>query len=233
MGPRVPGGQAFLPVQAWIRVCQLTRDSVGSADQAHVTVSTDLPSGLAPVWGDDELLDQMVTSVVANAIRCTPAEGSVRVSPEAVYDRVTLRVADTGIGIAEEDLPRVFDEFYRTKGGREFTTRGTGLGLAIVKSIADTHEAEVSVESHLGEGTTFTIRFLRADRVSPLPAVGPGYPSMNRRYAPTGVSTRSSSAATSSLTRTVLSLPGSRSSPKRLKYRGFWPLKGSSRLGLS
>jgi signal transduction histidine kinase len=63
----------------------------------------------------------------------------------------------------------VFDEFYRTKGGREFTTRGTGLGLAIVKSIADAHEAEVSVESRLGEGTTFIVRFPRADRSAAVP----------------------------------------------------------------
>ena len=137
------------------------------ADQAQVTVATDLPSGLPPVWGDDELLDQMATNLVSNAIKYTPAGGSVRVSAEADDDLVTLRIADTGIGIAEQDLPRVFDEFYRTKGGRDFTTRGTGLGLAIVKSIADAHEAEVSVESRLGEGTTFTIRFPRADPAAP------------------------------------------------------------------
>ena len=141
------------------------------AGQQQVTVTTELPPGLPPVWGDDELLDQIATNLIANAIKYTPAGGSVRVSAEADDDLVVLRVADTGIGIAEEDLPRVFDEFYRTKGGRDFTTRGTGLGLAIVKSIADAHEAEVSVESRLGEGTTFTIRFPRADRVGP--ASGP------------------------------------------------------------
>jgi signal transduction histidine kinase len=81
---------------------------------------------------------------------------------------VRLRVTDTGIGIAEQDLPRIFDEFYRTKGGREFTTRGTGLGLSIVKSIADAHGAAVGVESRLGTGTTFVVSFPRGDG-----AVGP------------------------------------------------------------
>jgi signal transduction histidine kinase len=134
------------------------------ADQAQVTVAADMPSGLPPVWGDDELLDQIATNLIANAIKYTRAGGSVRVSAEADDDSVILRVADTGIGIAPEDLPRIFDEFYRTKGGREFTTRGTGLGLSIVKSIADAHEAPVTVDSRLGEGTTFTVRFPRADR---------------------------------------------------------------------
>jgi len=136
------------------------------ADHEQVTVTTDLPAGLTPVWGDDELLDQIVTNLVANAVKYTPAGGAVHISADADEECVTLRVADTGIGIAEEDLPRVFDEFYRTKQGREFTSRGTGLGLAIVKAIADAHGAAISVESQPGQGTSFTVRFARADRVA-------------------------------------------------------------------
>ncbi len=131
------------------------------ADQEQVTVTARLPSGLPQIWGDDELLDQIATNLVSNAIKYTPAGGSVDISAEADETHVTLRVADTGIGIAEEDVPRVFDEFYRTKGGRDFTARGTGLGLAIVKSIADAHDAEITVASELGNGTTFTLRFPR------------------------------------------------------------------------
>ena len=63
----------------------------------------------------------------------------------------------------EEDQGRIFEEFYRTKGGRDFTTRGTGLGLAIVKSIADAHDATITIESTIGSGTTFTVSFPRGD----------------------------------------------------------------------
>ncbi|HJN18052.1 MAG TPA: ATP-binding protein, partial [Armatimonadota bacterium] len=77
-----------------------------------------------------------------------------------------LSVRDTGIGIAEEDQQRIFDEFYRTKTGRNFTTKGTGLGLAIVKSIADAHDAELRLESAPGEGSTFTVILPRGDNRS-------------------------------------------------------------------
>jgi signal transduction histidine kinase len=138
------------------------------ADQGHVALSVDVPAGLPPVWGDDELLDQLATNLVSNAIKYTPAGGEVSVLVVDAGGSVRLRVTDTGIGIAEQDLPRIFDEFYRTKGGREFTTRGTGLGLSIVKSIADAHGAAVGVESRLGTGTTFVVSFPRGDG-----AVGP------------------------------------------------------------
>jgi signal transduction histidine kinase len=164
-----PPKERFEPVNLDHVIGEVVTLLADRADQSRVIVTTDLPSGLPPVWGDDELLDQIATNLIANGIKYTPAGGSVRVSAEADGDRVVLRVADTGIGIAEEDLPRVFDEFYRTKGGREFTTRGTGLGLAIVKSIAEAHAAEVSVESRLGEGTTFIVRFPRADRSAAVP----------------------------------------------------------------
>ncbi|MBM3498375.1 MAG: HAMP domain-containing histidine kinase [Armatimonadetes bacterium] len=143
------------------------------ADEAKVSVNTHLPPGLPPVWGDDELLDQIATNLISNAIKYTPAGGSVSITSEADEAHTSLRVADTGIGIAAEDLPRVFDEFYRTKGGRDFTSRGTGLGLAIVKSIADAHEAVIAVESEVGKGTTFTIRFPRADGRPSEPAATP------------------------------------------------------------
>ena len=131
--------------------------------QEGVQVSLDIPPGLPPVWGDDELLDQLCTNLVANAIKYTPDGGSVHVSLDSDGDTVTLRVRDSGIGIAREDQDRIFEEFYRTKGGRDFTTRGTGLGLAIVKSIADAHEAHMTLESAVGDGTTLTCTIPRGD----------------------------------------------------------------------
>jgi signal transduction histidine kinase len=134
------------------------------AEQEGVALSTEVSPALPPVHGDREMLTQLVTNLVANAVKYTPAGGSVRVEAEAEGDRVILRVADTGIGIAKEEQPRIFDEFYRSKAGREFTSKGTGLGLSIVKSIAGAHGAELVLQSEPGSGTTFTVRLATADR---------------------------------------------------------------------
>jgi signal transduction histidine kinase len=135
------------------------------AEQEQVNLTTHVPPALPPVRGDREMLTQLVTNLVANAIKYTPAGGAVRVEAEAEEDEVVLRVSDTGIGIAPAEQPRIFDEFYRAKAGREFTTRGTGLGLSIVKSIVQAHGAELALDSEPGRGSTFTVRF---------PVAGPG-----------------------------------------------------------
>ncbi len=134
------------------------------AEEERVSLSSSVPPGLPPVHGDREMLTQLVTNLVANAIKYTPAGGRVRVEVAHEGDHVVLRVIDTGIGIAESEQPRIFDEFYRSKSGREFTGKGTGLGLSIVKSIAQAHEAELSLASEPGSGSTFTVRFGAADR---------------------------------------------------------------------
>jgi signal transduction histidine kinase len=133
------------------------------ADQEQVELTADMLGALPPVCGDHELLTQLITNLVANAVKYTPPGGSVRVEADADDAAVLLRVSDTGVGISEEELPRIFDEFYRAKTARNFTTKGTGLGLSIVKSIADAHGAGISVKSEPGKGTTFTVRLPRYD----------------------------------------------------------------------
>ncbi|UCH33840.1 MAG: HAMP domain-containing histidine kinase [Armatimonadota bacterium] len=132
------------------------------ADKAEVALAVDCPLDLPLVSGDRESLEQLITNLTSNAIKYTPKGGRVSVSAAAQGGSITLSVSDTGIGISEEDLPCVFDEFYRGKNAREFDEQGTGLGLSIVKSIADTHGAKVHVESVLGQGTTFVITMARA-----------------------------------------------------------------------
>jgi signal transduction histidine kinase len=132
------------------------------ADRAEVTLAVDCPPDLPPVWGDLESLEQLVTNLTSNAIKYTPKGGRVSVSAATQGESIALRVSDTGIGISEEDLPYVFDEFYRGKNAREFDEQGTGLGLSIVKSIADTHGAKVEVNSAVGQGTTFVVTMSRA-----------------------------------------------------------------------
>jgi signal transduction histidine kinase len=101
-------------------------------------------------------IDRLVTNLVGNAVKYTPA-GSVRVTLSREADRVKLVVADTGIGIPEESLPKLFQEFYRAKNAKALDEAGTGLGLAIVKDLVDRYAGRIGVESREGEGTTFTV----------------------------------------------------------------------------
>jgi two-component system phosphate regulon sensor histidine kinase PhoR len=101
-------------------------------------------------------MTQAALNLVENAINYT-VEGSVTVRVRQVENTVGIDVTDTGIGIASEHLPRVFERFYRADKGRSRATGGTGLGLSIVKHIVEAHGGRVSVESNLNQGSTFTV----------------------------------------------------------------------------
>ncbi|MEE1209717.1 MAG: ATP-binding protein, partial [Parafannyhessea umbonata] len=99
-----------------------------------------------------------ITNLMSNAMRYTPAGGWVVVSigyEGRSYMQVSVR--DTGIGIAKEDIPRVFSRFWRSDASRERVSGGLGVGLALTKEIIDKHNGSISVESELGKGTTFTL----------------------------------------------------------------------------
>lgn len=116
------------------------------------------PEGLE-VLADEPLLDQAVTNLLDNAIKYTPTGGRLSISAKDNNGRIELAVTDTGIGIPEQDLPRIFERFYRVDKARSREMGGTGLGLAIVKHIVLAHGGEVRVESKPGVGSTFTLSF--------------------------------------------------------------------------
>jgi two-component system phosphate regulon sensor histidine kinase PhoR len=104
-------------------------------------------------------LDSAVRNLLTNAVRYTPDGGAITVTWKVVDGEGRLAVRDTGIGIAAEHLPRLTERFYRVDRGRSRETGGTGLGLAIVKHIAQRHGARLDVESRIGAGSTFSLRF--------------------------------------------------------------------------
>lgn len=110
----------------------------------------------ALVLGDEGRLDQILANLVANARRYTDA-GEVRISVRDVGDSAVLAVSDTGIGIAPEDIRHVFTRFWRGDRSRSRATGGAGIGLAIVRELVRAHDGRVAVESHLGEGSLFTV----------------------------------------------------------------------------
>jgi two-component system, OmpR family, phosphate regulon sensor histidine kinase PhoR len=115
---------------------------------------------LAPI--DPPLLEQAVVNLVDNAVKYSPEGGAVVLAQRIEGDGIVIEVSDRGIGIAREHLPRLFERFYRVDKARSRDLGGTGLGLAIVKHIAQVHGGRVSVESRLGEGSTFRIHLPRA-----------------------------------------------------------------------
>ncbi len=122
----------------------------------NIKLASDVEDGLI-VNGNKLLLSRLLHNLVTNAYRYGKEGGWIRVRLTAQNDQIVLSVADNGIGISEEDQLKIFDRFYRSDDSR--TVSGTGLGLAMVKRIAEMHEADLSVESTLGEGSTFTVRF--------------------------------------------------------------------------
>lgn len=105
---------------------------------------------------DSDRIEQVLTNLIDNAMRHTPAGGTVTIRVRG-NDPLSLEISDTGSGIPQEDLPFVFERFYKADKARTRGRAGTGLGLAIAKNIIDAHEGTITVHSKLGEGTTFTI----------------------------------------------------------------------------
>ncbi len=129
----------------------------GDADRAGLRMQVAEPAAVR-VMGRANDLARMVHNLLANAIRYTPAGGSVCVALGVEAGHVTIVVADSGVGIPPADLDRVFERFYRVDAARDRETGGTGLGLAIVRHVAETHGGDVAVRSTLGRGSTFTVR---------------------------------------------------------------------------
>ena len=111
------------------------------------------------VWlnANTDHIKQMAINLIDNAIKYTPQGGSITVLLENPGDRIILRVKDTGIGIAQEHIPRIFERFYRVDKGRSRTMGGTGLGLAIVKHIVKSMNGNIEINSDPGKGTEFAI----------------------------------------------------------------------------
>jgi len=112
---------------------------------------------VATVHADPQQLKRVLMNLLSNAIKYTPPHGTIRVELEEQRDQVFMRVRDTGAGIPTEDLPRVFDEFYRAKTPLNEQVKGTGLGLTLVKRIVEAHGGQIWAESHLGQGSTFVV----------------------------------------------------------------------------
>ncbi len=130
-----------------------------TARQKNITLSWKRSgkTALYTIRGDETQLTSMFSNLVENAVKYTPPDGRVEVSGSSNESEVVVRISDTGIGIPEKNLARIFERFYRVDKARSKETGGTGLGLSIVRHVAENHGGRVTVESSLGEGSAFTV----------------------------------------------------------------------------
>lgn len=125
------------------------------ADEKKIRLLPELPADPMLLSGDKARLQRAVANLMDNAIKYTPEGGTVGLSCQRKEQHLQIKISDSGVGIGPEELPRIFERFYRCEKSR--STSGNGLGLCLAKAIIQAHGGKLSVDSHIGEGTTFTI----------------------------------------------------------------------------
>ncbi|GAA3448054.1 ATP-binding protein [Planomonospora venezuelensis] len=158
---RIEAG-AFRSLKQRTNLCEVVEGAVATmrptADKAQVGLEVDCADGSIAVDGDPNQLDRAMVNLLSNAVKFTRAGGSVSVRVAVEGDQAVVAVADTGIGIPEEEMPRLSTRFFRASNATELSIPGTGLGLSIVRSIVANHSGAFDLKSEEGRGTTATIR---------------------------------------------------------------------------
>ncbi len=157
---RLESGQfqlSLTPVEIGTLLKEVTESMFPVADERRIHLVNTVAVPTATVEGDRKRLRQVFTNLIDNALKFTPAGGSVTVSAETTPNAVVVRVRDTGIGIPKEEQERIFERFYQVDSGLTREHRGTGLGLAIAKHIIEQHGGRIWVESEVNRGSTFFV----------------------------------------------------------------------------
>jgi len=131
--------------------------------QKEVALKVLLPEKSIWFQGDRDKVVQILTNIINNALKYTPEDGEVTISTVDDGTLAGFRVEDKGMGISSEDLPLIFERFYRGDKSRARKTGGVGIGLSIVKALIEAQKGKITVESELGKGSTFTILFPKAE----------------------------------------------------------------------
>ena len=121
-----------------------------------ITIKINIPKSISNILADEARIAQVLLNLIDNAIKYNQQKGIITISAREKNKFVQIDISDTGIGISEKELPRLFERFYRVDKARSRELGGTGLGLSIVKHIVSAHHGEVSAQSILGQGSTFS-----------------------------------------------------------------------------
>lgn len=153
---RIESGELILklePVNIAEVAASVTDRLKAQADRAQLSINLDIPTNLPHVMGDRNRIEQLLVNLIHNAIKFTPKSGRITISSKVHDGSVLISISDTGIGIPEDDLPHIFERFYKVDKAR--SGGGTGLGLAIAKHIVQAHGGDIWAESEEGKGSTF------------------------------------------------------------------------------
>ena len=131
------------------------------AKSKGITLKTEIDPGEQLIEAEKISIQETVINILMNAIKYTDANGEVKITLNSSDEQYILEISDTGMGIPEDELHKIFDEFYRASNAKKTVTCGTGLGLSICKHILGRNDGEICASSKLGEGSTFTIRIKR------------------------------------------------------------------------
>jgi signal transduction histidine kinase len=145
---------------------QLKADHTPAAKEKKIKLTFDVPPKLPVLYADRDKVALALHNLVGNALKYTPEKGQVRVVLREEPDQLQIIVSDNGIGIGPNDLPRIFDKFYRAQDTRVATIKGTGLGLAIAREVIRLHGGDITVESKLDNGSTFTLTLPKTQEVA-------------------------------------------------------------------
>jgi signal transduction histidine kinase len=159
---RLDAGQASLKEEKTSLVSifdETWRMVAGQANQAGVTVSIDLPGNLPRIVADPRRIRQVFLNLLSNAVKFTPHGGRVSISASRIADGLSISIADTGIGIAREDIPKALERFGQVDSRLSRRYEGTGLGLPLAKQLVELHGGTFDLQSTVGVGTTVTMTF--------------------------------------------------------------------------
>lgn len=156
--------ESFIQIPVMLPVSKALENVETLATRKNIEIVTSISDTLSLIQGDELSLSEAFVNIVGNAIKYSHDGSKITVQAEEGDNEISILIKDTGIGISPEDLPHIFEGFYRGKDGQAMT-EGHGIGLAVSRQIVDAHNGSIAVESELGKGSTFVIR---------LPAVKPG-----------------------------------------------------------
>ena len=134
-----------------------------TARDKHLTIERRMPDNFPSLLADKELLQGAIINVLGNALKYTPEHGKITFAISDQDEAVAFEVIDSGYGIAAEDLPHIFEKFYRSNDNNITAQKGSGLGLAITAEIVHLHGGHIDVQSHAGVGTHVTVRIPKAE----------------------------------------------------------------------
>lgn len=137
-------------------IIRVSRLNSSKAVDNQIVLTIDTPANIV-MNADEQQIEQVLDNILSNAIKYTPKGGKVVINAVENSDCVSISISDTGIGIPENEVPRIFERFYRVDKARSRKLGGTGLGLSIVKDVVDAHNGTITVKTKLGKGSTFTV----------------------------------------------------------------------------